>query len=56
MYCENNNSDVIRIVMVMIIKPFNFNEYLSIIIRKYLMNYFCNIVFQNVVKIKIQIL
>ena len=56
-YCENNNLDVIRNVLVIIFRP---NVLiLKNIFQKHLMNNFCNIVLMylgNVLKIIIQIL
>ena len=56
-YCENNNLDVIRNVLVIIFRP---NVLILInIFQKHLMNNFCNIVLMylgNVLKIMIQIL
>ena len=56
-YCENNNLNVIRIVLVIIFRP---NVLILInIFQKHLMNIFCNIVLMylgNVLKIIIQIL
>ena len=56
-YCENNNSNVIRNVLVIIFRP---NVLILInIFQKHLMNNFCNIVLMylgNVLKIIIQIL
>ena len=56
-YCENNNLNVIRNVLVIILKP---NVLILInIFQKHLMNNFCNIVLMyhgNVLKIIIQIL
>ena len=57
-YCENNNSNVIRNVLVIIFRP---NALILInIFQKHLMNNFCNIVLmylKNVfIKVMIQIL
>ena len=56
-YCENNNLNVIRNVLVIIFRP---NVLILInIFQKHLMNNFCNIVLMylgNVLKIIIQIL
>ena len=56
-YCENNNLNVIRNVLVIIFRP---NVLILInIFQKHLMNNFCNIVLmylENVLKIIIQIL
>ena len=56
-YCENNNLNVIRNVLVIIFRP---NVLILInIFQKHLMNNFCNIVLMypgNVFKIIIQIL
>ena len=56
-YCENNNSNVIRNVLVITFRP---NVLILInIFQKHLMNNFCNIVLMylgNVLKIIIQIL
>ena len=56
-YCENNNLNVIRNVLVIIFRP---NVLILInIFQKHLMNTFCNIVLMylgNVLKIIIQIL
>ena len=56
-YCENNNLNVIRNVLVIIFRP---NVLILInIFQKHLMNNFCNIVLMylgNVLKIVIQIL
>ena len=56
-YCENNNSNVIRNVLVIIFRP---NVLILInIFQKHLMNNFCNIVLMylgNVLKIITQIL
>ena len=56
-YCENNNLNVIRIVLVIIFRP---NVLILInIFQKHLMNNFCNIVLMylgNVLKIIIPIL
>ena len=56
-YCENNNLNVIRNVLVIIFRP---NVLILInIFQKHLMNNFCNIVLRylgNVFKIIIQIL
>ena len=56
-YCENNNLNVIRNVLVIIFRP---NVLILInIFQKLLMNNFCNIVLMylgNVLKIIIQIL
>ena len=56
-YCENNNLNVIRNVLVIISRP---NVLILInIFQKHLMNNFCNIVLMylgNVLKIIIQIL
>ena len=55
-YCENNNLNVIRNVLVIIFRP---NVLILInIFQKHLMNTFCNIVLmylENVLKIIIQI-
>ena len=56
-YCENNNLNVIRNVLVIIFRP-NVLILLNIF-QKHLMNNFCNIVLMylgNVLKIIIQIL
>ena len=56
-YCENNNLNVIRNVLVIIFRP---NVLILInIFQKHLMNNFCNIVLMylgNVLKIIMQIL
>ena len=56
-YCENNNLNVIRNVLVLIFRP---NVLILMnIFQKHLMNNFCNIVLmylRNVLKIIIQIL
>ena len=56
-YCENNNLNVIRNVLVIIFRP---NVLIIInIFQKHLMNNFCNIVLMylgNVLKIILQIL
>ena len=56
-YCENNNSNVMRNVLVILFRP---NVLILInIFQKHLMNNFCNIVLLylgNVLKIIIQIL
>ena len=56
-YCENNNLNVIRNVLVIIFRP---NVLILInIFQKHLMNNFCNIMLMylgNVLKIIIQIL
>ena len=56
-YCENNNLNVIRNVLVIIFRP---NILILInIFQKHLMNNICNVVlmyFNNVLKIIIQIL
>ena len=56
-YCENDNLNVIRNVLVIIFRP---NVVILInIFQKHLMNNFCNIVLMylgNVLKIMIQIL
>ena len=56
-YCENNNLNVIRNVLVIIFRP---NVLILInIFQKHLMNNFCNIVLMylgNVLKIIVQIL
>ena len=56
-YCENNNLNVIRNVLVIIFRP---NVLILInIFQKHLMNNFCNIVLMylgNVLKITIQTL
>ena len=56
-YCENNNLNVIRNVLVIIFRP---NVLILInIFQKHLMNNFCNIVLMylgNVLKMIIQIL
>ena len=56
-YCENNNLNVIRNVLVIIFRP---NVLILInIFQKHLMNNFCNIVLMylgNVLKIILQIL
>ena len=56
-YCENNNLNVIRNVLVIIFRP-NVLTLINIF-QKHLMNNFCNIVLMylgNVLKIIIQIL
>ena len=56
-YCENNNLNVIRNVLVIIFRP-NVLIFINIF-QKHLMNNFCNIVLMylgNVLKIIIQIL
>ena len=56
-YCENNNLNVIRNILIIIFRP---NVLILInIFQKHLMNNFCNIVLMylgNVLKIIIQIL
>ena len=56
-YCENNNLNVIRNVLVIIFRP-NVLIFINIF-QKHLMNNFCNIVLMylgNVLKMIIQIL